>query len=49
MLDKFDEQLEMFHKDNVLHANDQIVCEYMLNPVSRKPNKGRDGYKIPKF
>jgi len=22
MLDKFDEQLEIFHKENVLHAND---------------------------
>ena len=39
MLDKFDEQLEIFHKENVLHANDQIVWEYMLNPASRKPNE----------
>jgi len=39
MLDKFDEHLERFHNENVLHANDQIVCEYMLNPVSQKPNE----------
>jgi len=34
MLDKFDEHLERFHNENVLHANDCIVCEYMLNPAS---------------
>jgi len=39
MLDKFDERLAIFHKENVLHANDQIVWEYMLNPASRKPDE----------
>jgi len=39
MLDKFDEQLEMFHKENVFHANDHIVCRYMLNPASQKPDE----------
>ena len=39
MLDKFDEQLETFCKENVLHANDRILHEYMLDPVSWKPEQ----------
>jgi len=39
MLDKFDERLEIFLKENVLHANDRIVREYMLDPASRKPDE----------
>jgi len=31
ILDKFDERFERLHNENVLHASDQIVCEYMLN------------------
>jgi len=49
MLDKFDERLEFFHKENVLRANDRIVWEYMLNPASRKPNEVKNGYMIQRF
>jgi len=38
MLDKFDEHLETFHKENVLHANDRKLHEYMLDPASWKPD-----------
>jgi len=37
MLDKFNVQLETFCKENVIHANDKILCEFMLNPASWKP------------
>jgi len=39
MLDKFDEQLETFCKENVLYTNNRILHEYMLDPASQKPDK----------
>jgi len=49
MLDKFDEQLEMFCKENVLLANDRILCEYMLDPASQKPKEVKTWIKDSKI
>jgi len=39
MLDKHDEQLQTFCKENVVHTNDRILCEFMLTPLLQKPEE----------